>query len=71
RYDFVEGGNTTKYEFHVDGTQNVSLFGPNGQLTEYATFAANGSKTQDRFFTNGHLTQENDFLSNGNIIVHM
>ncbi|WP_221314094.1 hypothetical protein, partial [Paraburkholderia youngii] len=40
--------------------------GPNGQLTEYATFAANGFKTQDRYFTNATETTRYDFVEGGN-----
>ncbi|MGF6659714.1 hypothetical protein QF000_001358 [Paraburkholderia atlantica] len=66
QYDFRADHSYVEYEFHVDGTQVAGVFDQNGQLTEYAVFAANGFKTQDLFFTNGMETTRYDFVEGGN-----
>jgi len=61
RYTFNLDKSYTKYDFSADGSQTASLYGTNGQLTEYAKFNAGGFKTLDSFYTNGQETQRYTF----------
>jgi hypothetical protein len=61
RYTFNLDKSYTKYDFSADGSQTASLYGTNGQLTEYAKFNAGGFKTLDSFYTNGRETQQYKF----------
>ncbi|WP_459625334.1 hypothetical protein [Burkholderia sp. 3C] len=62
QYHFNLDNSYTKYDFAADGTQTATLYGPTGQMTEYAKFNADGFKTFDTFYgTNGKATQQYNF----------
>jgi hypothetical protein len=62
QYNFNLDKSYTLYNFVADGSQTATLFGVNGQVTEYVKFNAGGMKTQDIYFgSNGKSTQQFDF----------
>ncbi|WP_414441838.1 hypothetical protein [Burkholderia sp. 22PA0106] len=62
QYNFNLDASYTKYDFATDGSQTATLYGPTGQMTEYAKFNASGFKTFDTFYgTNGKATQQYNF----------
>jgi hypothetical protein len=61
-YDFKLDNSYTKYDFISDGSQTATLYGVNGQITEYAKFSASGFLAQDTFYgANGKATQQYNF----------
>ncbi|QBR00597.1 hypothetical protein [Paraburkholderia pallida] len=62
QYNFNLDKSYTLYNFVADGSQTATLFGVNGQVTEYVKFNTGGMKTQDIYFgSNGKSTQQFDF----------
>src|SRR5471032_2053306 len=61
QYNFNLDKSYTKYDFSIDGTQTASVYGANGQMTEYVKFNASGIKTLDSFYVNGNETQQYNF----------
>jgi hypothetical protein len=61
QYNFNLDKSYTKYDFSIDGTQTASVYGANGQMTEYVKFNASGFKTLDSFYVNGNETQQYNF----------
>ncbi|WP_129517187.1 hypothetical protein [Burkholderia stabilis] len=71
QYNFNLDKSYTKYDFAADGSQTATLFGVNGQVTEYAKFNAAGAKTQDVFFgADGKATKQIDFNLDGSYASH-
>ncbi|CAB3759019.1 hypothetical protein [Paraburkholderia solisilvae] len=62
QYNFNLDHSYTKYDFSTDGSQTATVFGINGQITEYAKFNASGFKIEDTFYgQNGKATQQYTF----------
>ncbi|WP_322013479.1 hypothetical protein [Paraburkholderia sp. J12] len=66
QYDFRVDGSIVEHDLALDGSQTSTLYGPNGVISELASFNASGFKTQDIFFTNGQETTRYDYVQGGN-----
>ncbi|MCG5078617.1 hypothetical protein, partial [Paraburkholderia tagetis] len=72
QYNFNPDKSYTKYDFNADESQTATLFGVNGQVTEYAKFNTAGVKTQDIFFgVDGKATKQIDFNLDGSYASHV
>ncbi|HEX3379362.1 MAG TPA: hypothetical protein VHU21_06130, partial [Paraburkholderia sp.] len=69
-FDFNPTGGYTSHIFNPDGSQIAALYGPNGVITEYASFDSSGFKAQDIFYTNGTMKQLYDFSLDGSYTSH-
>jgi len=72
QYDFKLDNSYTRYDFSTDGSQTATLFGVNGQVTEYAKYTASGAKSQNIFFgADGKATKQIDFNLDGSYASHV
>jgi hypothetical protein len=72
QYNFNLDHSYTLYNFAANGSQTVSLYGTNGQMTEFATFNAKQFMTQDIFYgANGLKTKQFDINLDSSYASHV